>query len=187
MNCTLVDFRADTLYNCSSVTIDHDCDAIKRKVFSPTFFDCLTLPILFFSRPNMAVSDISSCISGNSFILNNFLANRNIEEYQFAKYLISIIKEKSIIDGFDIGIRYMLKTLNKSLLNSEYGKCNTFLELVEKDIPQFDLRLHICVLTITSHWKTALSSRNNYFLSVEKFALDNFDATKVKKMLTGLE
>lgn len=187
MNGTLIDFRLDTLNRSSSVTIAHDCDPIKSNVLSATILDWVPLFIPIFEGPNMTVSNISSCICRDSFILSNLFVNEHTEEYYFANELLRTIKASIRIEGIDIGIRYMLKTLNKSLLNSEYGKCNTFLQLVEKNIPQFDLRLHICVLTITSHWKMFLSSRSNYFLSVEKFALNKFEATRVKQMLSGLE
>lgn len=111
----------------------------------------------------------------------------NIEDLLFANSLKSAVETKIITNGLDKGVRYLLKSLKDNLLNNEYSKCDTFIQIMQDSVPEFDLRLHVCILTLTSHWKTYLSARGGYFLSIEQFVNNSFVEAKAKQILSGLE
>ena len=99
------------------------------------------------------------------------------------KRLEGIIAE----EGLDYGVSYTLKRLKGYLLEKDYSVCDVFVNLLGSSILDFDLRLHISVLTFTFHWKSHLAFREEYFLRVEEYVNRNFSQERSSQILSGLK
>ena len=114
----------------------------------------------------------------------------NTRDLCFANILKNEIIDKIRKKGLDQGVRHALKKMKDSLLECEYSRCDAFIQLLEDSVSisdELDLRLHICVLTLTSHWKTNLSVRGSYYSRIEEFVKDHFEDVKAKQILSGLK
>lgn len=137
--------------------------------------------------PKVPRTDALDLMNFQISLLRNLTFKGSTEDLAFGINLKNEVIIEIETKGLDMGVRYLLQNLKKNLLVNEYSKCNTFIKILTDSIYDFDTRVHICVLTLTSHWKKNLSARNNYYLSVEQFVNNSFKEVRAKQILFGLE